>query len=250
MACKKFFLIALLSLILPISSHSQDVQYYNRHYIVIKDTMAFKPEYYLLLANEDQKSISKYFRMDNSLALEQINEKDESGKVIQRNSSRFTQDGSLSSKSFRDYVKDSIVENTFFANGSLKSSITTVNNEVIENLSFDEEGNPIPAYSVENPSPIGGIATWRNFLTQNLKYPKDLIDAGIEGKADIYFELNEKGEVTFFEVMNQEYIHPDLAKEALRVFGLFTKKPWVPKKVDGIATKSSLVLPVMFQLTD
>lgn len=68
MACKKFFQIALLALLLPLSSHSQIVQYYNRHFIAIKDTIAINPEYYLLLANEDQKSFSRYFRMDNSLA--------------------------------------------------------------------------------------------------------------------------------------------------------------------------------------
>jgi antitoxin component YwqK of YwqJK toxin-antitoxin module len=250
MASKKSFLFGLLVFLLPLCSQSQVVQYFNRHYIAIQDTTAFKPVYYLLLDNKDQKSISKYFRMDNSLALEQINEKDASGKVIQRNSARFTNEGFLSSKSFRDYVKDSVVEKTFYPNGNLKSSKTTVKNEVLENTSFDEDGTPKPAQVSENAHPVGGMVSWRNFLIQNLEYPKHLIKEEVEGKADIFFELNESGEITFFEVMNQEYIHPDLAKEAMRVFGLFAKKPWNPTTLDGVGVKSNMILPVLFKLMD
>jgi len=248
MASKKSFLIALLALLLPLVSHSQVLQYFNRHFIAIKDTATYQPVYYLALSEGEPESTSKYFRMDNSLALEQTNERDASGKLIRRNTARFVEDGYLSSKTFRDYVRDSIVEITFYENGYLKSSKTTVKNEVLENLSFDEEGIPKPTPIYENALPIGGMGAWRNFLIQNLKYPENLIDAAIEGKADIFFELNESGEITFFEVMNLEYVHPDLAKEAMRVFALFAKKPWNPTKVDGIAVKSTMILPVTFKL--
>lgn len=248
MAYKKSFLIASIVLFLPFVSHSQVLQYFNRHFIAIKDTAVYKPVYYLQLSEGEPDLTSKYYRMDNSLALEQTNEKDASGKLIRRNTARFAEDGYLSSKTFRDYVRDSIVEFTFYENGNLKSSKTTLKNEVLENLSFDEKGTPRTAPTYENALPVGGMGSWRNFLIQNLKYPEPLIDAEIEGKADIFFELNESGEITFFEVMNLEYVHPDLAKEAMRVFALFAKKPWSPTKVDGIAVKSTMILPVTFKL--
>lgn len=248
MTSKKSFLIGLLTLLLPLVSHSQVPQFYNRHFITIKDTAAHKPVYYLQPNEGEPEAPSKYFRMDNSLALEQTNERDASGKLIRRNTARFAEDGYLISKTFRDYVRDSIVEITFYENGNLKSSKTTVKNEVLENLSFDEKGIPKPTPIYENALPVGGMGSWRNFLIQNLKYPENLIDAEIEGKADIFFELNESGEITFYEVMNAEYVHPDLAKEAMRVFALFAKKPWTPTKVDGIALKSTMILPVTFKL--
>ncbi|MCH6201979.1 energy transducer TonB [Aquiflexum sp. LQ15W] len=250
MASKKSFLIALLVLLLPLISHSQVLQYYNRHFIAIKDTAAYKPVYFRALSQGEPESTSKYFRMDNSLAMEQANEKDASGKIIRRNTARFGEDAYLSRNTFRDYVRDSIVETTFFANGNLKSSKTTVKNEVLENLFFDEEGIPKPAPIYENALPEGGMGAWRNFLIQNLKYPKSLIDEAIEGKADIFFELDESGKITLFEVMNLEYVHPDLAKEAIRVFGLFAEKPWNPTKIDGIAVKSTMILPIAFTLED
>jgi uncharacterized protein YuzE len=250
MASKKCFLFAVYAtlLLFPFVSQSQVPQYSNRHFIAIKDTAAYKPVYYLQLSEGEPDQTFKYFRMDNSLALELTNEKDVSGKVIRRNTYRFAEEGYLNTKTFRDYVKDSTVEQTFFENGNLKYSITTVKNEVIENLSFDEEGNQLPARNLEKALPLGGMASWRTFLIQNLKYPKHLIEEEIEGKADIYFEVSENGEITSFEVMNQEYVHPDLAKEALRVFGLFAKKPWEPSKEDGIGVKSSMILPVTFKL--
>lgn len=90
----------------------------------------------------------------------------------------------------------------------------------------------------------GGQAELINWMVNQIKYPKDAYDQGIQGRSMISFVIDENGNVTKPTVAKG--FHESCDNEALRVVGSMPK--WTPAMKDDKAVASKLVLPIQFAL--
>lgn len=94
------------------------------------------------------------------------------------------------------------------------------------------------------PKFAGGNDAMMIFIKNNLKYPKSAIKKGIEGIVKVECRIDENGKLVEAEVL--EGIDPECDKEALRLclhMPIFT-----PGSLDGKPLKSTLLIPVKFNL--
>lgn len=108
-----------------------------------------------------------------------------------------------------------------------------------------EEGGE-EVYSVVDVMPEypGGMDAMIAYLGENIKYPKDSHDAGVEGKVLVNFIITKDGEVTDVEVMKG--VATDLDNEAVRV--VKGMPDWTPGSQDGKNVNVQMTLPVMYKL--
>ena len=106
------------------------------------------------------------------------------------------------------------------------SCVHTVN-EVDEKTST--QNNEIVLDADEKPSYVGGMEQLIAYLSNNIKYPVDAKENGIEGKVIVSFVVEIDGSIS--NTMVEKGVHPMLDQEALRVVKMMPK--WNPGKKDG-----------------
>lgn len=91
----------------------------------------------------------------------------------------------------------------------------------------------------------GGQAAFMNYLSSNMKYPKDCQEAGIQGRVVVQFVIGKDGRIMNARVIKS--VHPSLDKEALRVVNSMPR--WTPGKQKGKPVSVTYTVPLMFRLT-
>ncbi|WKN44325.1 M56 family metallopeptidase [Tunicatimonas pelagia] len=100
---------------------------------------------------------------------------------------------------------------------------------------------------VENqPEPVGGLGEFYQHIMNNMKYPKEAREKGIEGKVFVQFVVNEYGELTDFQALKG--IGAGCDEEAVRV--LEEAPAWNPGTTDGKPVPVRMVLPITFKFDD
>ena len=100
-------------------------------------------------------------------------------------------------------------------------------------------GEEMPCYN-------GGEVALFKFINENLVYPQEAIDAGVEGRVFVRFWINEDGSLSDFEVPRG--IGYGCDEEAVRVIQSMPK--WKPGMQRGKTVRVSYMIPVIFQLED
>lgn len=110
------------------------------------------------------------------------------------------------------------------------------------------EDNIVPYYDCDHKPAFLGNTDPRVFLQkwvyQYLKYPKQAVAEGIQGKVLVDFVIDEKGKVTDVKVLKG--VDPMLDDEAVRVIS--ASPAWRPGFVRGKSVKSEISLYVEFRL--
>lgn len=90
----------------------------------------------------------------------------------------------------------------------------------------------------ENPKFPGGEEACMKFLADNLRYPKEAQEKGIQGRVYVQFVIDSLGYVTDPKIVRG--VHPLLDQEALRLIRSLPR--WTPGKIRGkpVATKFSI----------
>ncbi len=123
-----------------------------------------------------------------------------------------------------------------------KVSIVMANN-VSGDMSVDKEGyynntEILPGYP-------GGEKALGRFYDDNIQYPVEASDNGVDGTVNINFAVDENGKL-YAPVVTSPIIGYGLEQEALRVFNKMPK--WSPGRIKGKNVKTRFNLPVKFQL--
>ena len=94
------------------------------------------------------------------------------------------------------------------------------------------------------PSYPGDMEAFYKFLAQQMHYPKEALENGIEGRVVVSFVVEEDGRLTHFEAVSSP--SPLLSNEAIRIM---TQMPrWNPAKRMGRNVRCQYNIPVMFRL--
>jgi len=108
------------------------------------------------------------------------------------------------------------------------------------------EATEVLPYTFVEVKPIysGGDAALLKFIAENIVYPTDAKENGIDGTVYISFVIGKDGKVSTVTVVKS--IHSSLDKEAQRVISLLPD--WTPGKQQGIPVPVSFIIPIKFKL--
>jgi TonB family protein len=107
-------------------------------------------------------------------------------------------------------------------------------------------------YSYDEKPKFNGEIELESALRNNLKYPEDAKDWGVEGTIFVKFVVDENGQIPFattssdIETSIETYVS-DLEQQAINAVKETSGK-WQPGKVDGVEVPTMVVLPVTFEL--
>jgi len=112
----------------------------------------------------------------------------------------------------------------------------------------DKSGKIVYNKAEVDPSFTGGNREMNKYLRDNLKYPKQAEDNGIEGTVFVDFIVDDRGnvhEVTASDVVGED-VDLMLKNEAVRVVA--SMPAWVPGTQRGKAVDTRFSIPITFQL--
>ena len=90
----------------------------------------------------------------------------------------------------------------------------------------------------------GGQTAMLQYMMKNIKYPKQAMKEGIQGRVTVSFIVEKDGRVSNVRLLRS--VQPLLDKEAIRVVKSMPK--WSPGKQKGKPVRVRFNLPVMFKL--
>ncbi|MFA6924227.1 MAG: energy transducer TonB [Bacteroidales bacterium] len=116
-----------------------------------------------------------------------------------------------------------------------------------KNFSQEQKKDTLkPVFTIveEMPQYPGGDEARVRFLQENVKYPQEAKNNGIQGKVYVTFVIDEKGNVTDVRIIRS--IGGGCDAEALRVIKLMPK--WLPGKQSGKPVRVQYNMPIIFTL--
>ncbi|SOD18374.1 energy transducer TonB [Pedobacter xixiisoli] len=90
----------------------------------------------------------------------------------------------------------------------------------------------------------GGISKARQFIANNLKYPREAQENEIEGTVRVKFMVELDGSISNIEIVNK--LGYGLDQEVIRVIKRMPK--WAPAKNDGKPVRSYFTMPISFRV--
>ena len=94
------------------------------------------------------------------------------------------------------------------------------------------------------PSFPGGTQKLKEFIEENLRYPKELEETCVQGRVIVRFVVERNGKLSNVKVVKS--VHPVLDKEALRIVKLMPR--WIPGRQNGITVRVKFYIPIIFRL--
>ena len=99
--------------------------------------------------------------------------------------------------------------------------------------------------SVEKmPEFPGGMSEMMRFVSDNIRYPKDAMEAKKEGRSLVEFVIETDGSISDVSVVKEVY--PSIDAEAIRVVKSMPK--WTPGEQDGEKVRVKFTMPIAFKL--
>lgn len=95
------------------------------------------------------------------------------------------------------------------------------------------------------PSYPGGEEAMSKFISENIMYPVEAQEAGVQGRVIVRYIVSKTGEIKDAAIVRGG-LSPECDKEALRVVNAMPK--WVPGKQNGETVDVYFTLPIVFRL--
>ena len=123
----------------------------------------------------------------------------------------------------------------------------TTNGVVVISLKNRESGDEAFLMADILPSFMGGdIRTFQNWVMQNLRYPAEALEKGLEDMVVLQFVVNREGYIAMEDIKILQSKHQILADEVKRVIA--SSPRWTPAVQNGRTVALRFMLPVHFQI--
>jgi TonB family protein len=96
----------------------------------------------------------------------------------------------------------------------------------------------------QQPTPKGGLNAFYHYIQENLKYPEEAKEMGVEGKVFVQFIVEPTGKLT--EIQAVKGIGAGCDEEAVRVLEI--AEAWNPATVADLPVKTRMILPITYKL--
>lgn len=90
----------------------------------------------------------------------------------------------------------------------------------------------------------GGVEKLMEYLRDNIKYPKEMMENNVQGRVLVQFVVTKTGDIADAKILKS--VHPQLDAEAMRVVKAMPK--WTPGKQHGESVNVRFTLPFSFSL--
>lgn len=90
----------------------------------------------------------------------------------------------------------------------------------------------------------GGASALVAFIDDNIEYPQNAKDQGLEGTVNVLFTVDETGKVLSVNVASES--ENSLDKEAIRI--VESMPDWIPGEFQGKPVSVKMTLPIHFEL--
>ena len=109
-----------------------------------------------------------------------------------------------------------------------------------------ERKDTINVYDCVEQMPFfpGGSQKLKEFIEENLRYPKELEETCVQGRVIVRFIVERNGKLSNVKVVKS--VHPALDKEAIRIVKLMPR--WIPGRQNGITVRVKFYIPIIFRL--
>lgn len=107
-----------------------------------------------------------------------------------------------------------------------------------------KDGKEVFDITEVQPIPPGGMEGWNKYLSDNLIYPAEARNMGVEGTVIVGFLINSDGTISNVEIIRG--IGGGADEEAVRV--VQNSPNWSPAQQKGQVVNSRMKLPVRFKL--
>ncbi len=118
--------------------------------------------------------------------------------------------------------------------------------EILEELPPSPDDNCVYEMVEKQPEFPGGTKAMFDFIAQNLKYPKEQLEAGIQGRVLVQFYVDSLGNVCEPTILRGK--DPALDQEAIRLVKTFPR--FSPGMLNGKKVKVRYLLPITFKLPE
>ena len=108
------------------------------------------------------------------------------------------------------------------------------------------DGKEVFTHVEQMPQYPGGDRAMMEYLSQNIKYPVEAYEQGIQGTVVVRFVVDKTGEVTDIAILRS--LDPSCDEEAIRVVSAMPN--WIPGKQEGEVVSVYYTLPIRFKLDD
>ena len=115
---------------------------------------------------------------------------------------------------------------------------------VVETVEVVQDDDTIFDFVEQQPSFPGGPEALLSFLNENIRFPVEALEQGIQGRVFVQFVVERDGRITNIEVMRGV---PELNAETVRVVQAMPN--WQPARHGGETVRVRFTLPVRFQLS-
>jgi TonB family protein len=139
------------------------------------------------------------------------------------------------------------------ANGPIQSSIAKAHIDMLPSVpdaapavAAVDTGQDTTIYTVveDQPEPIGGMKAFYEYVAENVQYPAEAKEKGVEGKVFVEFVVTEDGSLE--QVRTLKGIGAGCDAEAERV--VRNAEKWKPGREDGKPVKVRMILPITFKM--
>lgn len=119
-----------------------------------------------------------------------------------------------------------------FLTANAQKTVVSQNNQKV----YEHPAEVMPEYP-------GGMSAMVEFLSKNVKYPKDAAKQKVEGRVLVWFVVETDGSLTDVKVAKK--VFPSLDAEAVRVVKTMPK--WTPGKHNDQPVRVRFALPIVFK---
>ncbi len=115
-----------------------------------------------------------------------------------------------------------------------------------ETLFYDKPEVENKVFDVVEVMPTfpGGPAVLMKYLADNIKYPAEAQNNGIQGRVVVSFVVERDGSLSDFQIVR--YVDPSIDEEAIRVAKAMPR--WIPGRQNGSTTRVKYNVPVSFRI--
>jgi len=141
---------------------------------------------------------------------------------------------------------DSVFDNSGVKEGEISNipNVIVTQGEMPDELPQNPDENKIYVAVEQMPEFPGGTAAMMNFIAKNLKYPKEQLEAGFQGKVVVKFYVDTLGNVCEPTIVRGK--DSALDREAIRLVKSFPR--FSPGMLNGKKVNVWFTLPIVFKL--
>ncbi len=112
-------------------------------------------------------------------------------------------------------------------------------------INYRVEGDEVFMVVEQMPEYPGGMEALMKFIAQNIRYPKEAQEKGIQGRVIVQVTIDETGKINKPTIVKS--ISPEIDAEAIRIVKAMPN--WIPGKQRGKAVSVKFTLPLNFSLS-